>query len=63
MPTYRYTVAYDGCTEPGCCTSFYEREISASSYEEAEAIAEEGANIWDGTVCEIEEIPTTEGES
>ena len=62
MPTYRYTVAYDGCTEPGCCTSFFEREISASSYEEAEAIAEEGASTWDGTVCEVWEV-TTEGES
>jgi len=56
MAMYRYTVAYDGCTEPGCCTSFFEREISASSYEEAEAIAEEGAAIWDGTVVGIEEI-------
>ena len=56
MPNYRYMVAYDGCTEPGCCTAFYEKEISASSLEEAEAIAEEGAAIWDGTVCEIEEI-------
>lgn len=56
MPTFRYTVAYDGCTEPNCCTAFFEREISASSYEEAEAIAEENASIWDGTVVGIEEI-------
>ena len=56
MAMYRYTVAYDGCTEPNCCTAFFEKEISASSYEEAEAIAEENASIWDGTVVGIEQI-------
>lgn len=52
MPMYRYTVRYDA----GFHTEFFEGEISASSYEEAETIAEENAAIWDGTVCEIEEF-------
>lgn len=56
MNKYKATIAFEGCSEPGCCTTFLQKQISASSLEEAEALADETASNMGGSVCEIEEI-------
>jgi len=55
MTKYIALIAYPGCTEPGCCTSFYEKEIFASSLEEAETLAEQDLGE-DSYVCDVEEV-------